>query len=180
MQRRHNKQQETKKHLQDFMVDRQNWKREEQRRIDEENRKIEQYAEEQRRKDAELSAQKKAAANEKNAIYDRLASEMANSEKEKTDLENLRIELFQEEQREQDRNAELVSLYSDQDGVLNFHLRWHRIFCRRAFASAWSSWRPIASNNGPRPIYGKKRRWTKMFSVKRFSLSSSLLCFFTV
>ncbi|KAJ3281715.1 hypothetical protein HK104_011316 [Borealophlyctis nickersoniae] len=107
--RRLEKQQETKQFIEDFMTEREDWRRKEKMRQEAENRKIEEYARLQLQREEEQQQQKKKADDEKNIIYDKLAAEMERQEREKAELEQLRIELYQQEQEDAARRRDQAS-----------------------------------------------------------------------
>ena len=99
---------ETKQFIQDYIVQRQEYKKAELERIKLENKKIEDYAKfiEQREKD--LSTKKLEESKGRSEIYERLAAEMERKDQEKTDLEDLRLALYLEEESEANRMFEQV------------------------------------------------------------------------
>lgn len=66
------RQQETKEFIVKFIEDRQKWKHEELSRIDEENRKIAEYAQMKEAKEAERKAAQKAEEEHRAQIYERV------------------------------------------------------------------------------------------------------------
>lgn len=66
------RQQETKEFIVKFIDERKNWKDKEQARIEEENRKIAEYALMKEAKEAERKAQLKAEKEHRAQIYDRV------------------------------------------------------------------------------------------------------------
>jgi hypothetical protein len=66
------KQLETKQFIEQFMKEREEWKRQEKERQDEENRKIAEYARLQKLREDEVISKKKAREAGKDAIYDKV------------------------------------------------------------------------------------------------------------
>jgi Trichohyalin-plectin-homology domain len=121
------KQQDTKKFIEDFMKDRERWQVEEKKAQQLENEKIMEYARQQRERELALLGEKKKIEEGKNAIYDKLASQQHEIERAKMELEELRTDLAQEEQeaaarsKEQDqlrqrvrKRLELIEAYQQQ------------------------------------------------------------------
>ncbi|KAI8611689.1 tumor suppressor, Mitostatin-domain-containing protein [Chytriomyces sp. MP71] len=117
LQKRMEKQRETKQFIEDYLHEREEWRISEHERQMAENHKIEEYARLQNQREQNLKDKRKNMDEEKNIIYDRvcsscyfLANEMARQEREKAELEQLRIDLYQEEEEEKarKRDAELL------------------------------------------------------------------------
>ncbi|KAJ3292805.1 mannosyl-oligosaccharide alpha-1,2-mannosidase [Rhizoclosmatium sp. JEL0117] len=106
LQKRLEKQRETKQFIEDYLAERERWRESEHQRVLAENRKIEEYAYLQNQREQNMKEKRKNMDDEKNIIYDRLASEMARQEREKAELEQLRIDLYQEEEEERARNKD--------------------------------------------------------------------------
>ncbi|KAJ3029295.1 mannosyl-oligosaccharide alpha-1,2-mannosidase [Rhizophlyctis rosea] len=108
--RRLEKQHETKQFIEDFMREREEWRRKERERQEMENRRIEEYAALQRQREEEVMMQKRKVEGERRGVYDKLAAEVERQERAKAELEQLRIELYQEEQEEaaRQRDRELL------------------------------------------------------------------------
>lgn len=124
---RMSKQKETKQFIEEYITQRQEWRKREEERIKLENQKIEEHAVLQARRYEEATSKKMTASNERGIIYDRLAAEMNRKESEKRELENLRLELYKEEEEESARlrdaetiqcrirkRLELIQAYHDQ------------------------------------------------------------------
>ncbi|KAI8817754.1 tumor suppressor, Mitostatin-domain-containing protein [Fimicolochytrium jonesii] len=105
-ERRLEKQAETKQFIEKFIVEREQWRREESARQEAENRKIEAYARDQAARAQAQQDVKKHRDEERTVIYDRLAAEMDQREKAKAELEQLRIDLYEEEQEEESRRRD--------------------------------------------------------------------------
>ncbi|KAJ3019748.1 mannosyl-oligosaccharide alpha-1,2-mannosidase [Thoreauomyces humboldtii] len=97
------KQDETKQFIEQFIIEREEWRREEAARQIAENKRIEEYARLQRVREEAQKDVKKHRDDERTVIYDKLAAEMAREEREKAELEQLRVDLYQEEQEEASR-----------------------------------------------------------------------------
>ncbi len=74
MRARLEKQEETKKFINDFIKEREAWKQKERSRIDEENRRIAEYAALQAERLATQQSKKQAVIAERNAIYEKASA----------------------------------------------------------------------------------------------------------
>ncbi|KAJ3194601.1 mannosyl-oligosaccharide alpha-1,2-mannosidase [Entophlyctis luteolus] len=103
LQKRLQKQRETKQFIEEYLLEREQWRHDEHERQLAENRKIEEYARMQNEREQNIKNKRADMESEKNIIYDRLASEMEKKEREKAELEQLRVDLYQEEEEERAR-----------------------------------------------------------------------------
>merc|ERR1711871_73288 len=94
------KQEETRQYIDKFMVDREEWKQQQQRQVEEENRKIQEYAAkvQQRQEEERLKAQSKS--DEQDRILARITDEINRKAQEQAELEELRVELEVQEVEE--------------------------------------------------------------------------------
>jgi len=97
---------ETRQHLQDFMVQQAEWRREQDRRAAEENEKIEDYARMKRAREAALEEEKQRLEEEKKRILNAMIGEQEAKSKQQEELDYLRNELYQEEYEAQIRQRE--------------------------------------------------------------------------
>lgn len=104
------KQIDTKKFIEDFMVERQKWRESEIRLQEIENQKIIEYAKQQREREEMLAGQKKKIEEAKSGIYEKLASHQHEMERAKIELEDLRTNLALEEQEASARKKEQDAL----------------------------------------------------------------------
>ena len=100
---------QTKEFIEHFIRERAKWKEEEAKRIEEENRKILEYAKKQEQKEEARKEALREAADARNAIYEKLKQEMESKEKHKQELEDLRIELYAQEEEERLKRVELIN-----------------------------------------------------------------------
>jgi hypothetical protein len=107
---RQQKQQETKKFVEEFMEERKQWIQHEIARQEQENQKISEYAKQQRDRELALLGEKKKIEEAKSGIYEKLASHQHETERAKMELEDLRTNLALEEQEESSREKEQASL----------------------------------------------------------------------
>lgn len=100
------KQRATRAYIEEFKTKREQWKQEERARQDEENQRIQRFAEMQTTR--ETSRMKQASEREEKLVVlrERLANEIRSEEEQKNEMERLRQELYLEEQEEASRTAE--------------------------------------------------------------------------
>eukprot|EP00026_Physarum_polycephalum_P006218 Phypoly_transcript_06260.p1 GENE.Phypoly_transcript_06260~~Phypoly_transcript_06260.p1 ORF type:complete len:560 (+),score=139.64 Phypoly_transcript_06260:77-1756(+) len=100
------KQQETREYVENYLHEREDWKRREKERMEEENRKIAQYAEYKQNREDTTAAQKKIIQDEKNRIFEKLSSEADAKRQKQQELEQMRLEMHLEAEEERQRLKE--------------------------------------------------------------------------
>ena len=110
MQRRLEVQRETRSFIDEYIKEREEWRKQEASRLEKENEQIEQYAKQQQERQQELKDKKKLNEQEKNIVYERLASEVEKKEREREEFSNIRLELLLEEEEERARQRDRVKI----------------------------------------------------------------------
>ncbi|WAR11219.1 MNS1-like protein [Mya arenaria] len=100
------KQKATQEFIQDFKAAREQWKILEKQRMEEENRKIMEFARVQKAREGERMAQKKAKEDSMAKVQQALAHQISRQEQEREEMEKIRMELHLEEQEERERQKE--------------------------------------------------------------------------
>eukprot|EP00002_Diphylleia_rotans_P022168 TRINITY_DN4340_c0_g1_i1.p1 TRINITY_DN4340_c0_g1~~TRINITY_DN4340_c0_g1_i1.p1 ORF type:complete len:493 (-),score=146.93 TRINITY_DN4340_c0_g1_i1:487-1965(-) len=103
------KQKETREFINQYLYDREKWKQEEARRIEEENKMILQHAEQQQQRDQSAKDRVRQQQAERDRVAEKLSEEVRRQKAEKERYEDIRTELAMEEaelkQRQRDREA---------------------------------------------------------------------------
>jgi len=94
------KQQETRDYIDHYLNQREKLKEAERKKIEDENRKIVEYAEMKRKRDDELRAVKAAQDEEKNRIFEALSEQAEEERRRQEEMEQIRIELHLQEDEE--------------------------------------------------------------------------------
>lgn len=99
-------QQATKQYIQEFQKQREIWKAQERAIMEEENRKIQEYAAEQQQRDDVLKANKQAKEAAVEALQAKLYDQIEAESKYREEMEQVRQELYVEEQEQANRHRE--------------------------------------------------------------------------
>uniref|UniRef100_A0A7S4F452 Meiosis-specific nuclear structural protein 1 n=1 Tax=Chrysotila carterae TaxID=13221 RepID=A0A7S4F452_CHRCT len=97
---RHAKEEETRRYIDEFIAERENYKAQRAAEIEAENEEIREYAEKVMTREAELRAARERDQNNKDAILEQLSAEMARRQADAEEMENLRNELIIQENEE--------------------------------------------------------------------------------
>ena len=108
MERKLLSQQATKQYIQEFQRQREQWKAQEKAIMEEENRKIQEYAREQKHRDDVLKANKQAKEAAVEAVQAKLFDKIESEAKYREEMEQVRQELYLEEQEQANRYVKRV------------------------------------------------------------------------
>lgn len=100
------KQRATQDFIRDFKRARENWKEQERQRMEEENRKIMEFARLQQERELERLSKKKEKDASMAKVQEALAEKISKQDEEREEMERIRMELHLEEQEEKERMKE--------------------------------------------------------------------------
>ena len=100
---------EQKRHMDDHLRQREQWKAEEMMRMEEENRRIAEFHKEMEQREALQRQEKKMKDEGYAAVQLKLAEDIARKERERDEMEQIRQELYLAEQEEADELKQRVS-----------------------------------------------------------------------
>ncbi|KAI9218259.1 tumor suppressor, Mitostatin-domain-containing protein [Blastocladiella britannica] len=105
-QRRLSSQRETRAYIDAYLRDREQWLATERKKVDDENRRIEDFVRQQESRDQERKEHKRAVEQARSRVYESLAENIGRREMERQELNDLRVELAAAElsEREQERD----------------------------------------------------------------------------
>lgn len=110
IEREMRKQQMTQQYINEFKKSREEWKLRERERMEEENRKIMEYASLQRERDEAHHLAMKEREEAMGEVQKALAEEISRRDNERVEMERVRLELHLEEQEEKEREKEKMAV----------------------------------------------------------------------
>eukprot|EP00794_Sanderia_malayensis_P019520 gene19520-21450_t len=100
------KQKATQKYIEEFMKKREEWKEYERNQMEEENRKILEFAKQQQEREEERMMKKKEKESAMSAVQQKLSKELFEKQAAIEEMERIRAELHMEEQEEMERQKD--------------------------------------------------------------------------
>ncbi|XP_055955731.1 meiosis-specific nuclear structural protein 1 [Patella vulgata] len=107
MERQMHKRKATQQYIEEFKKSRSMWKDEERHRMEEENRRILEFANVQKERELGEMQAKKTKEEAMDRVQKQLSEKIAAREKEREEMERVQMELYLEEQEERERRKEL-------------------------------------------------------------------------